>query len=98
MTEHKIAPANIVHSLGQYGVKIANGKAYVSPEIMTVCGNLKIDSLEDFLSIALTLPSAIAFQLNWPLDRVIRANDAIRAALKGIVDDEIINLMPHQHD
>lgn len=91
---HRIAQSTMTHPLDQYGVKVVNDTAYVSPEIMTVCKNLKIENLEGFLSVALSLPSAVAFQLNWPVDRVLRANEAICQSLKGIVDDEFLSPPP----
>jgi|HubBroStandDraft_6_1064221.scaffolds.fasta_scaffold529700_2 hypothetical protein len=91
----EIAPdSRIRASAGDFGAKVQGDRLLVPRRLGTVLISNHLDTAEDFVSYMQSFPTALAAQLGWTVEDVVRARTRLLEVLRGLLPDEFLDPEP----
>lgn len=79
-------------SPGDFGVVVdVDQGVHVPPALAFALRRLAVRNADQFVNFLYVAPSALAAELGWPTDAVLRARDGLFDQLDGVVSDSLLH-------
>ena len=95
MTTLMLFPAIIEHTpRSDFGAEVRGEQLLVPRDLAEALARLSVKNAVQFVSYLYTFPSAIAGELGWELEDVLKARSALVTKLRGTLPDVILDPPP----